>query len=152
MHFSTNPFFIYFPTFRLLPHSLSRNCWCHNWHNFNRNKHLLRYDKNIQSSSLPELIFLFRTGLISKLSLISRIYLWCSYAKMLNLSKYEILLQIRKWSRVALSFDGLTFLNVKGNIPICSPDLISSAYCYSYSYASYDTFWNSCQKIIILLM
>ena len=46
----------------------------------------------------------------------------------------------QEMSRVALSFDGVTFLNVKGNIPICSSDLISSAYCYGYSYISYDTF------------
>ena len=67
-------------------------------------------------NSLAELVFLFRTGLsrlISKLSLISRIYLWCSYAKMVNSSKYGILLQFRRWSRITLSLDGLTFLNVK---------------------------------------
>ena len=37
--------------------------------------------------------------------------------------KDGILLQIKRWTRTALSFDGLTFLNVKGDIPICSPDL-----------------------------
>ena len=47
---------------------------------------------------------------------------------MVNSSKGEILLQFRKWSRIALSFDGLTFLNVKGNIPICSPDQLLSVY------------------------
>ena len=41
---------------------------------------------------------------------------------MVNLSKDGMLLQFRRWSRIALSFDGLTFLNVKGDIPICSPD------------------------------
>ena len=72
------------------------------------------------------LIFLFKTGLsrlISKLSLISRIYLLWPYAKMVNSSKNGIFLQIRRWSRILLSFDGLTFLNVKVDIPICSPDL-----------------------------
>ena len=86
-------------------HSLSRNCFtiknqifslnfrkCRNLQSYNRNQHIkqhnktiLRYNKNVQSSSpsqkrnsLTELIFLFRTGLsrlTSKLSLISRIYL-----------------------------------------------------------------------------
>ena len=46
---------------------------------------------------------------------------------MVNSSKDGILLQIRGWSRIALLSDGLsdglTFLNVKGDIPICSPDL-----------------------------
>ena len=41
---------------------------------------------------------------------------------MVKSSKDGILLQFR-WSRIALSFDGLTFLNVKGDIPICSLDL-----------------------------
>ena len=80
----------------------------------------------VKRNSLAELIFLFRTGLsrlISKLYLVSKLYLWCSYAKMVNSSKDGILLKIRRWSRIALSFDGLTFLNVKGDIPICSPDL-----------------------------
>ena len=30
---------------------------------------------------------------------------------------------VMKWSQIALSFGGLTFLNVKGDIPICSPEL-----------------------------
>ena len=34
-----------------------------------------------------------------------------------------VLLQFRRWSQIALSFDGLTFLNLKGDIPTCSPDL-----------------------------
>ena len=42
---------------------------------------------------------------------------------MLNLSKDGILLKIRRWSQIALSFAGLDFLNVKGDIPVCSPDL-----------------------------
>ena len=41
---------------------------------------------------------------------------------MVNSSKDGILLQFRTWSRIALSFDGLNFLNVKGDIPICSRD------------------------------
>ena len=69
---------------------------------------------------------LFRTGLsllISKLSLISRIGLWFLYAKMVNSSKDGILLEFRRWSRIALSFNDLTFPYVNGDIPICSPDL-----------------------------
>ena len=42
---------------------------------------------------------------------------------MVNSSNDGMLLQFRRWSRIALSFDGLTFLNVKGEIPIYSPDL-----------------------------
>ena len=42
---------------------------------------------------------------------------------MVNSSKDGISLQLSRWSQIALSFDGLTFLNVKGDIPICSPDL-----------------------------
>ena len=34
-----------------------------------------------------------------------------------------MLLSLRRRSRIALSFDGLTFLNVKGEIPMCSPHL-----------------------------
>ena len=42
---------------------------------------------------------------------------------MVNLSKDGILLQFRRWSRIALSFDSLISLNVKGDIPRCSPNL-----------------------------
>ena len=42
---------------------------------------------------------------------------------MVNSSKEWILLQFKRWSQIAPSFDGLVFLNVKGDIPICSPDL-----------------------------
>ena len=71
-------------------------------------------------------MFLFKIGLsrlISKLSLISRTNLLFPFVKMVNSSKDGMLLQFKRWSRIALSFDGLVFLNVKGDIPICSPDL-----------------------------
>ena len=71
-------------------------------------------------------MFLFKVGLsrlISKLSLILSMNLLFSFAKMNNSSKDEILLQFERWSRTALSFDGLVFLNVKGDVPICSPNL-----------------------------
>ena len=42
---------------------------------------------------------------------------------MVNFSIDEILLQFKGCSRIALFFDGLVFLNVKGHIPVCSPDL-----------------------------
>ena len=61
--FSTNPFSIYFPTFRVLLHSLSWNCFTsikskkkshkkslkksHNLHNFNRNQHIKQYNNTI---------------------------------------------------------------------------------------------------------
>ena len=32
------------------------------------------------------------------------------------------LLQFRRWSQIALSFDGLSFLNAESDIPIYSPD------------------------------
>ena len=71
-------------------------------------------------------MFLFKRDLsclIRKLSLISSTNLLFPFAKMVNASKDGILLQFRRWSRIALSFDGLVFLNVKGDIPIGSPDL-----------------------------
>ena len=66
--------------------------------------------------------FLFKIGLsrlISRLSLISRANLLFPFDKMENSSKDRILLQFKRWSQIALSSDGLVFLNVKGNIPIC---------------------------------
>ena len=74
-------------------------------------------------NSLAELILSFKTslpGLMSKLSLTSRVYLRFSYA---TSSKDGILLQIRRWSQVALSFNGFSFVNVKGDILIYSSDL-----------------------------
>ena len=55
--------------------------------------------------------------------MISRICLWYPYVKMRHSTKDGILLQTTRWSRIALSIDGLTFLNVKGDIPIRSADL-----------------------------
>ena len=66
-----------------------------------------------------ELMFLFKISLSrfrSELSLISRKNLLFLFAKMVNSSKDEILLQSKRWSRFVLSFDGLIFLNVKGEI------------------------------------
>ena len=71
-------------------------------------------------------MFLFEVGLsrlISKLSLISRPNLLFPFVKIVNSSKDGILLQFKRWSRTAFFFDGLVFLNVKGDIPICSADL-----------------------------
>ena len=65
-----------------------------------------------------------KTGLshlMSKFSLISRTDLLFPCAKIENSSKEVTLLQIKRWSRIALSFDGLFFFNVKGDIPMCSP-------------------------------
>ena len=70
-------------------------------------------------------MFLFKIGLshlISKLSLISRTNLLFPFVKMVN-SKEGMLLQFKRWSRITLSFEGLVFLNVKGDIPLCFPDL-----------------------------
>ena len=74
-----------------------------------------------KKTSSAELILLFKTGLsrlLNKLSLISRIYLSCPNAKVLNSSNDGILFQIRRCSRITLFFDGLNFRNVKGDTPI----------------------------------
>ena len=91
-----------------------------------------------QRNTLAKLIFLFKTPLsrlMSKLSLISRINLLSPCAKIDNSPKEETLLQIKRWSRIALSlqikrwtrialsFDGFIFFDVKGDIPMCSPHL-----------------------------
>ena len=71
-------------------------------------------------------MFLLKLGLyllVSNLSLISRPNLLLPSAKMVNSSKGGILFYFKRWSQTALSFDGLVFLNVKGDIPMCSPDL-----------------------------
>ena len=60
--------------------------------------------------------------LISKLSLISRPNLLFPFVKIVNSSKDEMLMQFKRWLRIALFFDGLVFLNLKGDIPICSLD------------------------------
>ena len=51
-------------------------------------------------------------------------------ANMLNSSNDGILLQIRRRSRIAFSFDGLNFTNVTSHVPICSPDVFK---CISIS-------------------
>ena len=79
-------------------------------------------------------MFLLKIGLsrlISKLSLISRSNLLFLFVKIVNSSKDGMLLQFKRWSQIPLSFDGLVFLNVKGDNPICSPDLTSK--CLSVS-------------------
>ena len=71
-------------------------------------------------------MLLFKIGLsrlLSKPSLISRTNLLPPFVKMVNSSKEGMLFQFKRWSRIALSFAGLVFLNVKGDILICSPDL-----------------------------
>ena len=71
-------------------------------------------------------MFFFKIGLsrlIGKLYLISKANLLSPFVKMVNSSKNGMLLQFKRWSRIALFFDGLVFLNVKGDIPICAPDL-----------------------------
>ena len=71
-------------------------------------------------------MFLFKLGvslLISKLSLISKENLEEAFARTENSSKEGSLSQNSRWSRTALWFEGLHFLKVKGNKPICSPAL-----------------------------
>ena len=65
-------------------------------------------------------MFLFKIGLSrlkSKLSLIPRTNLLFPFAKLVNSSKEGILLQFKRWSQIALSFDGLVFLDIQGDIP-----------------------------------
>ena len=59
----------------------------------------------------------------SKVSLISGTNLLFPFAKMVYSSKNGILLQFKRRSQIALSFDGLVFWSVRGDILICSPDL-----------------------------
>ena len=71
-------------------------------------------------------MLLLRTGLsrfIKRLSFISKWYLLLPCAKILNSSKEGQLLQFKRWSRMELSADGLIFLDVKADIPMCSPAL-----------------------------
>ena len=58
---------------------------------------------------------------MSKLYLISKANLLFPCAKIENSSKEGTLLQIKRWSRIALYLDGFSFFDVKGYIPICSP-------------------------------
>ena len=91
-------------------------------------------------SNLAELMFLFKIGLsrlISKLYLISSTNLLFQFTKMVNSSNDGILLQFKRWSPIALSFDGLVFLNVKGDIPICSPDLTFKCLFFYHIYHTY---------------
>ena len=47
--------------------------------------------------------------------MISRTNLLFAFVKMVKYSKHGMLLQFKWWSKIALSFDGLVFLNVKGD-------------------------------------
>ena len=71
-------------------------------------------------------MFLLSDGLslmISRVSLISNKYFLFSRANTLKLSKEGKKLQWSKWSQIALLFDGLNFFPLRGDTPICSPDL-----------------------------
>ena len=46
----------------------------------------------------------------------------------LNSSKDRILLLFERLSLIALSLDGLVFLNVKGDNPVCRGDIVFNAY------------------------
>ena len=58
-------------------------------------------------------MFLFKIGL----SRSTRINLLFPFAQMVNSSKAGKLLQFKRWSQIAFSFDGLIFLYVKGDTP-----------------------------------
>ena len=73
-------------------------------------------------------MFLFSDGLslmISRLSLISNKYFLFAWAKTLKFPKVGKKLQWSKWWQIALLFDSLTFFPVRGDTPVCFPDLIS---------------------------
>ena len=77
-------------------------------------------------NNLAELKFLFKMGLsrlVRKLSLISGTNLLFPFPKMVNSAKDGPLMQFKRDWRIALSFDGLVFLNVKGDKQICCPVL-----------------------------
>ena len=71
-------------------------------------------------------MFLFNIGLsrlINKLSLISNKNSLVPWAKMVKPSNEGSWLQNKRWSRIAVSADGFTFLKVNGEKPMCSLDL-----------------------------
>ena len=71
-------------------------------------------------------MFLFNIGLshlINKCSLISIKNLLVPWSRMVKSSNEGSWLQSRWWSHIELSADGLTFLKVNGEIPMCFPDL-----------------------------
>ena len=64
-------------------------------------------------------MLLFKIGLsrvINKLSLISSTNLLFPFTKMVNSSKDTILLQFKRWSLIAISFDGLVFLKARSKV------------------------------------
>ena len=72
-------------------------------------------------------MFLFKTGLsrvIRKLYLILRTNLLFQFVKIIKSLKDGILLQFKRWSRIAQ--------NVKGDIPINFPDLTFKCLCPSH--------------------
>ena len=71
-------------------------------------------------------MFLFNIGLlhlINKLYLISDKNVSVPWARLVKSSNEGSWLQNRKWPRIKLSADSLTFLKVNGEIPMCFPDL-----------------------------
>ena len=75
-----------------------------------------------------ELMFLLSIGLsrlINKLSLISNRNVLAPWARMVSSSNEGSWLQNRRWPRIELSADGLTFLEVNEEMSMCS--LLSSA-------------------------
>ena len=77
-------------------------------------------------SNSTEVVFLFKLGvslLIRKLPLVSKETVEEYFARTENSSREGSLSQNSRWSRTILSFEGLHFLKVKGDEPICSPAL-----------------------------
>ena len=71
-------------------------------------------------------MFSFNIGLsrlINKLSLLSNKNLLVPWARILKSQNEGSWLQNWRWSNIELSADGLTFLKVNGEMPMCSPDL-----------------------------
>ena len=96
------------------------------WQKFNH-INIQSYYTSSNKSNGAELMFLFNIGLsclINKLSLNSNRNLLVPWARMVKSSNEGSWLQNRRWSHIGLTAEGLTFLKVNGEMPMCSPNLI----------------------------
>lgn len=102
----------------------------------------------VQKNSLAELIFFFQnksTILKEQVFFNSEMFMMPKYqdGKIVNSSKDGILSQIGRWSRIALSFDGLNFPNAKSLVSqYVLQTLISRAYpsCHNRENSVFHTY------------
>ena len=116
----------------MLLHLLSRNYWQPTYQIITEQYYGMK-----KMNGLAKIKFLFRRSItFNKQALFDfkkiYVYIWCPYAKMVK-GWVIIALQIRRWSWIALCVEGITFLNAKGDMPICSPELT-----FKCLYASYQ--------------